>query len=143
MLEPFAMFNWANIWQFHLHEHGESGFNIVLGDEYSSLLRSEMGIRFYEVCTCRWGRLIFEEKGSYVNKTPFNASASSAFFIGSISSFGLETFSSNTQNLGVAEVSCNFVPSNPKSLYGSVNFQGEFGSSSQSYTLVLEAGKDF
>ena len=143
MAEPFAMFDWANNWQTHFREHGASGFNVVLGNQYASLLRSEAGIRFYEILKSQWGQCIFEEKVSYVNKTPFGSGTSSAFFIGAASSFGVETFSSSVQNLGVVEVSCNFIPCDLKYPYGSINFQGEFGSSSQSYTLVLEAGKDF
>ncbi|MBX7066159.1 MAG: autotransporter outer membrane beta-barrel domain-containing protein [Parachlamydiales bacterium] len=143
MAEPFAMFDWANNWQSHFREHGSSGFNVVMSNQYASLLRSEAGVRFYEIIKCGWGRCIFEEKGSYVNKAPFGTSTSSAFFVGSISSFGIETFSSKVQNLGVAEVSCNFIPCDPKFPYGSIHFQGEFGSSFQSYILMLETGKDF
>lgn len=40
-------------------------------------------------------------------------------------------------------MSFNFIPRNPKYPYGALDFQGEFGSTFQSYLLVLNVGKDF
>lgn len=142
-IEPFGMVDWANNWQSKIQERGSSGFNVVIDSQYTSLLRSEIGIRFFENLQCSWGNLILMEKASYVNKTPFNAGTTLASFIGSVSSFALETFSSQMENLGAVQFKVEFRPSSSKSFYGSINFQGEAGSSFQSALFSFELGKDF
>jgi len=142
-IDPFVMVDWANSWQNSFREKGKSGLNISLNSQYSSLLRSEIGVRFYETLEFSWGRLKIEEKGSYVNKAPFHTEAGTAAFIGAFSSFGIETFSSAVQNLGLAQIAFHFTPTHPKYPYGSIDYQGEFGSSFQSHLLVLELGKPF
>jgi len=47
------MFDWANNWQGKIRETGSSGLNIRVGNQYTSMLRSEAGLRFYE--TIRYG----------------------------------------------------------------------------------------
>ncbi|MGB7978390.1 MAG: autotransporter outer membrane beta-barrel domain-containing protein [Chlamydiales bacterium] len=142
-VDPFAMVDWANSWQDSFREKGRSGLNISLNSQYSSLLRSEIGVRFYETLKYGWGCLKIEEKASYVNKAPFHTDPGTAAFIGAFSSFGVETFSSSVQNLGLAQIAFHFTPSHPKYPYGSIDYQGEFGSSFQSHLLVLELGQSF
>ena len=142
-IDPFAMVDWANSWQNSFREKGRSGLNLSMDSQYCSLLRSEIGIRFYETLTYSWGHLKIEEKASYVNKTPFHTGGASAAFIGSVSSFGVETISRSMQNLGLAQIAFHFTPSKPTYPYGSIDYQGEFGSTFQSHLLILELGKSF
>jgi hypothetical protein len=142
-IDPFVMFDWANSWQKTFREHGSSGLNIVLNSQYSSLLRSEVGMRIYETLEYAWGSFKIEEKASYVNKAPFHKGEGTAFFVGAFSSFGIETFSSSVENLGVAQIAFYFTPRNTKYPYGTLDYQGEFGSSFQSHILVLEIGEAF
>jgi hypothetical protein len=143
VIDPFVMFDFANIWQGHLKEKGSSGLNIALNSQYSSMLRSEVGLRFHEILRYCWGSLDIEEKASYVNKTPFHTGPGTAFFIGAASSFTIETFSSQVENLGAVQLDFQFTPWDSRYPYGSLDYQGEFGSSFQSHTLVLEVGKNF
>ncbi len=143
IIDPLVMFDWANNWQGEVREYGPSGIDLQMDDQYTSILRSEVGVRFFEMIQCRWGRLVLAEKGSYVNKTPFHTGAQTAFFAGSISSFQVETFSNQIQNLGVIQFHAEFIPDNAKYPYGSINYQGEFGSSSQNNLISLEIGKNF
>jgi hypothetical protein len=142
-LDPFVMFDWANSWQKSFREHGESGFNIVLNRQYSSLLRSEAGLRIYETLEYAWGSFKIEEKASYVNKAPFHTGVGSAIFVGALSSFSIETFSSSMQNLGVAQIAFYFTPWNIKYPHGTLDYQGEFGSSFQSHMLLLSIDQAF
>ena len=142
-VDPLVMFDWANNWQGRVREHGASGFNIHLDDQYTSILRSEIGVRFFETLQYGWGSLILEEKVSYVNKTPFHTGAQSAFFVTSISSFAVETFSSETQNLGLVGLNLEFSPWCERYPYGNLSYQGEFGSTFQSQIVAIEIGKDF
>jgi hypothetical protein len=143
VIEPFAMFDWASNWQGKVREHGASGFNVKMGSTYTSMLRSEIGFRFFESIHYGWGDLIFQEKASYVNKLPFHTNSQSAAFVASASSFGIEVFSNKTQNLGVVQLSSQFIPCSKKYPYGALNYQGEFGSSFQSHLVSIEIGKYF
>jgi hypothetical protein len=143
VIDPFVLFDWANFWQSQLQEHGKSGMNIVLNNQYSSLLRSEVGLRFHEILRYRWGCLNFEEKASYVNRAPFHTGSGAAFFVGAISSFAIETYSPHVQNLGAVQLNLQWNSYNPKAVYGSLDYQGEFGPSFQSHMLVGEVGRDF
>ena len=142
-LEPFAMLDWVNDWQKHFTEHGPSGFNLVVPHQYSSLLRSEAGLRFYERLCYGWGDIRMEEKASYINQAPFHVQNATTFFVGAVSSFAVATGSSRDLNLGGVEWNCSFIPKNDRYPYGSLDLQGEFGSSLQSYFVGLEIGKKF
>jgi len=142
LIDPFAMFDWANNWQGHVNEKGPSGFNLNIGHQYTSLLRSEAGLRFFESLTYGWGTFVLMEKASWVNKKPFHAGATQTSFISSVSSFSIEIFSNNTQNLGAVQFGMWFIPSN-NPFYGSINYHGEFGSSFQNHLISLEFGGDF
>ena len=141
--DPFFMLDWANSWQGELTESSQSGLHIGIDSRYASMLRTELGVRFYQRVIWNWGSISFEEKTSYVNKAPFHSGPGTAFFVGAISSFNVETFSRSVQNLGVIQCAIDFAPSNPRYPYGSIDYQGEFGSSFQSHSLVGELGVAF
>lgn len=143
IIAPFVMFDWVNNWQGKVRETGSSGLNLRIGRRYTSMLRSEAGLRFYETIRYKWGNLVFEEKGSYVNKKPFHSGSETAFFAGSPSTFGVEIFPGKTQNLGVVRLSSQFIPCSHHYPYGSISYQGEFGSMFQSHVLIFEIGKRF
>jgi len=140
---PFGMLDWANNWQHQVHEKGKSGFNLLIPSQYTSLLRSEAGVRLFQTFHFGPGSLLLEEKLSYVNKAPFNTSPATTFFVGSISSFPIDLFSSELQNLGVVQFSLQFAPRQGNWPYGGINYQAEFGSSFQIQTISLEIGREF
>ena len=142
-VEPFVMLDWVNSWQHHFTESGASGFNVVMPGYYASLLQSEVGLRFYEDLACPWGRILFEEKLSYINQTPFHFHNVSTFFVDSISAFPIAIGSSKMQNLGGVELLGSFQPRNPSFPYGGFSLQGALGSSYQSYVVSLNIGKKF
>lgn len=142
-INPFVMFDWANNWQDSFEETGDSGLNLNVESQYTSMLRSELGLRFYKAWVYECGCLTLETKGSYVNKTPFNTADATTFFIGSVSTFGIETFSSEMQNLGVFQFYAEYSPKNTRYPYISFNYQGEFGSSFVSNLVSIEIGKKF
>ena len=109
---------------------------------YSSLLRVEAGARFYQTISCRTWRLSFQEKGSYVYKKSFHVGRMNAFLVGAPGTFVVETFTT-PQNLGVVEFGMIFEPIDRRYPYGTVTYQGEFGSSSQSHQVSLELAWNF
>ncbi len=140
--EPFAMFDWASNWMRHYKEKGDGPFNFGQKKHYSSFLRSELGLRVYQTIQFPSCRLIFQEKGSYVNRKPFHVGTVTAFLLGAPGSFTVETLTT-AQNLGVASAKVLFEPNNPCYPYGSIAYQGEFGSSYQSHQLSLNLAWNF
>jgi hypothetical protein len=141
-VEPFAMFDWVNNWERQFSEHGAGILDMKQKRQYSSLLRSEVGLRFYQSAQFCWGQLVVQEKASYVNKALFHVGTVTAFLIGAPGSFTVETLTRN-QNLAVVEMELLFEPVNKKRPYGSVSYQGEFFSGYVSNQVMLEIGKSF
>ena len=140
-LELFGMLDWVNNWQSHFSETGPTG--LFVPEHYSSLLRSEAGARFYERLERSWGQVLFIEKLSYVNQTPFQLGDTSVSFAVSDLFFPVSMGSTQSQNLGAIEFHCLIVPERPNSFYGSIDLQGEFGSSFQSYFAAATIGRTF
>lgn len=141
-ISPFAMFDWVNSWQNSYREKGSGPFNAAQSSHHSSFLRSEIGLRFYELWGfCSW-RFSLEEAVSYVNKKPFEVGTMNAFLVGSPGNFTMITLS-GTENLAAAELSATFEPVNHVYPNGSVTYQGEYNSAFQSHQLTLEIAWDF
>ena len=142
-VQPFCLFDWSNNWQEECREKGAAEMSLHVPNQYASLLCSEAGIRFYETCFLSWGQLLFEEKGSYINQTPFYHSSASTVFIESTPIFLITTGTLSRQNLGAVEFRTSFLPSHPKIPNFTISLQAEFGSSMQSYFAALQIGKDW
>lgn len=140
---PFGMIDWANDWQDSVHEKGRSGLNLIISSQYTSLLRSEIGLRLFQIFRFNSGDFLLKEKASYVNKAPFHAAPVATFFVGSISSFTIDIFNRQMDNLGAVEFGLEYVPRKSRWPYVALDYQGEFGSSFQTHFLSLEIGKDF
>jgi len=143
ILSPFTQLDFVSNWQGKVRETGASGFNVRIGSHYTLMLRTELGLKFLEVLKYSWGNIILVQKGSYVNKKPFSTHPQHAYFAGGTSSFDVKLFPGELQNLGVVSLGSQFVPCSNKHFYGSINYQGEFGSKFQSHSLVFEIGKRF
>lgn len=141
-LEPFTSVNWVNCWEQEATETGAPGFNMRQKARYSSLLRSETGMRFEEICTFEWGTIAWMEKISYAYQKTFHTGRINAFLVGSPSSFTISSLT-DAQNLAVAELEAFFAPKNKLSPYASLTGHIEAGSSYQSYQGMLEIGKQF
>jgi uncharacterized protein with beta-barrel porin domain len=141
-LEPFLMTDWVANWERGFHEHGAGSFNMGQKKRFSSLLRSETGLRFHETFEFNGGRIVLREKGSYAYQKTFHTGKISAFLLDSSGSFTVNTLTA-AQNLGVVELSMLFLPKHEKMPYLDLRYQGEFGSRYQSHQGMLELGKEF
>jgi hypothetical protein len=137
------MFDYVSNWQGGYTEQGASGLNLVMDHHYSSVLRSEAGLRLFEEWNVTLGKFVFIQKVSYVNQLPFYFNSVTTSFVASSSSFPIAIGSSHVQNLGGVEVRGTFLPENDLYPYITFGFQGEFGSSYQSYFGNIEIGKAF
>jgi Autotransporter beta-domain len=141
-IEPFTIIDWVANWEQGFHEHGAGKLNMGQKGRFCSLLRNEWGVRFYETLSYDWGTVTFREKGSYAYQKAFHTGTLTAFLIGSSGSFVVSTLN-GAQNLGVIEFESLFVPRNKKYPYGSISYQGEFGSRYQSHQGMASIGLDF
>jgi len=142
-VEPFFMLDWVNNWQNHFTETGAAGFNLQMGNLYSSLLQSEVGLRFYERFEYAWGNFCLEEKLSYVNQAPFHVNSARTSFAGSASTFPIAVGSSQVENLGSAQLIGSFIPRNPSYPFGGFTIQVTANENYQSYFASLYTGMDF
>jgi outer membrane autotransporter protein len=143
-VEPFAMFDWPNVWEDSFHEEGAGSLNMTQPQHHSSMLRSELGFRFYQAIRTRYARCILQEKASYVNKKPFEMGSVTAFITGAPGSFTVDTLSGD-QNLGCAEIEFLYDPDNKSRPYISVSYQGEttFTGAYYSHLVMASMGKEF
>ncbi len=140
--QPFVMFDWVNNWQKSYHETGSGPFNAGQKSHYSSFLRSELGLRFYETIRYDSWNFTVQEKLSYLNKKPFQVGRVNAFLVGAPGSFTVETLT-KTQNLAVAELELVFQPHNGSFPRTTLEYQGEFGVMYRSHLVSLELTWDF
>jgi autotransporter-like protein len=141
-IEPFTVIDWVACWEQGFQEHGAGKLNMGQKGRFCSLLRNEWGLRFNETLSYEWGVLTFREKGSYAYQKAFHTGTLTAFLVGSPGSFVVSTLT-GAQNLGVVELESLFVPFNKKYPYGTVSYQGEFGSRYQSHQGMASIGLDF
>ena len=141
-IEPFNMIDLVACWEHGFQEHGAGRLNMGQNNRFCSLLRNELGIRFNETLLYAWGTVTFREKGSYVYQKAFHTGVIRAFLVGSAGSFVVSTLT-GAQNLGAVEFETLLVPVNKRRPYGSISYQGEFGSRYQSHQGMVTIGMDF
>ena len=142
-VEPFFMLDWVNSWQGKYTESGSSGLNIQMKSLYSSLLQSEVGLRFYERFNQAWGHFCLEEKLSYINQAPFHVNPVTTSFVSSVSTFPIAVASTKVENLAALQVIGLFVPKDNSYPFGGFTAQVSGNSSYQSYFLSLIVGMNF
>ncbi len=143
LIEPFFTLDWINSWQKHFTESGNAGFNLKIGNLHSSLLQSEVGLRFYERFAYGWGNFCLEEKISYVNQAPFHVNSVATSFVGAASSFPIAVASTKVENLGALQLMGVFTPRNNAYPYGGFTLQATANGSYQSYFVSLFSGIKF
>ena len=143
MVDPFVALDWVHFWQSSYHEQGSSGFNLHLNDQYGSIFRTEVGCRFYSLLQCAWGSLCFEEKLSYVNRSPTSSKRSTAGFIGASSTFDVVTLNPSALNLGSVQIHVEYLPIALNDIYLSLDYLGEYGPCFESHLGTFTLGKNF
>ena len=128
--EPFISLDWANNFDQGFMEHGAGALDMIQKSHYTSMLKSEVGLRFYECMECEnlGFRYIFKEKLSYINKAIFGAGKVTAAIPGTLNRFTVHTLP-GTLNLVSFGVDFLFVPLYQNTFYISLSYDGELGSS--------------
>ena len=106
------------------------------------MIRSETGLKFFEMWEKGWGSFMMKEQVAYVFEKPYGIGSVKTSLVGTPSSF---TVTAVNQNLNLATVGMDFICSigkrNPLEI--ALGVKGEFGSNYQLGELVLEATKKF
>jgi len=141
-ITPYTSADLAIIWQRGYQEHGSSSFNATQKRNNSSMIRSETGLKFFEMWEKGWGSFMMKEQVAYVFEKPYGIGSVKTSLVGTPSSF---TVTAVNQNLNLATVGMDFICSigkrNPLEI--ALGVKGEFGSNYQLGELVLEATKKF
>jgi uncharacterized protein with beta-barrel porin domain len=142
-VEPFVTEDWAFNFEGKVVEHGAGDLDTSTNARNSSLLRSEIGFNLYKNCTFTsgGGALLFRATGAYVNQVPFSVGAMQVSFLQvGTGSFLVNSFST-TQNLGTA--GAEIVYSANSGIFGSIQYDGEFGRGYSANELQLQVGCSF
>lgn len=131
-VEPFFILNYINGWQASYTETGDAGLNLQMPSTYTSLLQSEVGLRFYERISFDTGDLCLMEKIAYANLAPYGDKTALTSFVGSASSFPVAVATPDVQNLGSFQFLGAFLPKE-SAQYGGFSFETMAGSSFQYY----------
>jgi fibronectin-binding autotransporter adhesin len=136
LIEPFVSFDGAVNFEQAYQESGAGSLNMAVESSVPFMLRSEIGIRGYEVrpqthMTIRTGL-------SYVNLTPFGTGDVTAAVVGVGGSFFVEAFN-KSQNLIAPHFDLIFDYPNSKSFF-TISYLGEFGNYYINNDLMVKCG---
>ena len=140
ILEPFISVDWACNRDSAYNEQSASPFNMNRSEHFSSALRSEAGLNGYFTRDRSWGTFFLRGKASYVNLIPFQVGHVTAFLTGAPSSFTVTSFT-KTQNLIAAAV--EFFCQHRSGWFGSLQYDGQYGSSYSNNQATMRVGKMF
>jgi len=139
-IEPFASIDWAISFQKTYKEKGGAPFSVKVKHQTPSILRTQLGVNFYETWESPQHTLIFEQSASYINETFFNTKMRYSFLVSS-SSFSAFTYD-RTMNLGSigAEI---FYKHKRTGFFLSATYLGEFGTLYMSNAMTGTLGVFF
>ena len=140
VFEPFLAFDWAINFEEGYKEHGTTSLNMTIRHRNSSMLRSEAGLNVYQNLNFSWGIIAFREKISYVNKKLFGVGRLTAAVVGAPGFFTVEALGP-AQNL--VSPAFEFFVKGANGWFGSLSYEGEFGSRYLSNTIFGKLGKYF
>jgi hypothetical protein len=143
-MDPFVALNWAQQqWKRHFHKRAPTKLHSESNKYSTYLLRTEIGVRFHETFECAWGCVNFEEKISYLNRSPTHKKTGLASLIGANSSFDMELNTFSGLNQGKAELHIECIPFKLTGIHASFDYQGEFDTSFKSHMLTFTMSKEF
>ncbi len=139
-IEPFGLLDWVFEWDPSYSEKGAAPYNMRFPSRTSWMLRFETGLNGYKTTTHSWGIFIAQAKLSYVYKKPHHVGHLNAAIINAPSLFVVEAFTAE-QSL-VSPALELFWQTNWNG-YGSISYNGEFGSGYTSNQFYGKVGYSF
>lgn len=141
-IEPFVAFDWVVNWEGSLQEQGAGNLNVYQKSHSSSMLQSQVGVKFYQLVCKAFGQFGIKEGISYINRAPFSSGKVTAAILGSPQFVTLESFS-KVQNLGVLSLELLAAVGQKKDVSIALGYEGQFGSEYISNEILLRMAKQF
>lgn len=138
--EPFAQVDWAYDLSPSYHEHGAAPYDMHIARQFSSMLQSEAGVMLYFTKTYEKSTWTLWDKVSYINRAPFGTGTMTANLVGFPGSFSLASLNANQS---LFSESIELLWQSHKGAYGSLQYEGEFGSGWMSNQIIGTIGKQF
>ncbi|MBS0625168.1 MAG: autotransporter domain-containing protein [Verrucomicrobia bacterium] len=139
-IEPFGLLDWVYEWIPSYTEKGGAPYNMKFPSSTTWMLRFETGLNGYKTNTYAWGTFIAQAKLSYVYKKPHQVGHIRAAIVDAPTSFVVEAFTS-AQSLVSPAIEL-FWQTNWNG-YGSISYDGEFGSGYSSNQFYGKIGYSF
>jgi uncharacterized protein with beta-barrel porin domain len=139
-IEPFGLLDWVTEWDPSYSEQGAAPYNMTIPSRTSWMLRFETGLNGYKTNTYNWGTFIAQAKLSYIYKKPHHVGQINAAIVDAPLSFTVEAFTAE-QNL-ISPALELFWQTNWNG-YGSIRYDGEFGSGYNSNQFYGTIGYSF
>lgn len=139
-IEPFGLLDWLFEWDPSYSEKGAAPYNMKVSSKTSWMMRFETGLNGYKTVTYSWGIFIAQAKLSYIYQQPHNVGRLNAAIINAPTSFIVQAFTSS-QNFFSPAVEL-FWQTNWNG-YGSISYDGEFGSGYSSNQFYGKMGYSF
>lgn len=141
-IEPFAALDWVVNWEGDLNEHGAGALDMRQKSHTSSMLQSEIGIRFFQSLCRSWGRFGVKEEASYLNRAPFGTGSVTAAIVGSPAFMTLQSLT-KVQNLGAVTIDLFAEVGKNQDVFINLGYEGEFGTNYISNEVLLRIAKQF
>jgi uncharacterized protein with beta-barrel porin domain len=139
-IEPFGLLDWVFESNPSYSEKGAAPYNMKIDSRTSWMLRFETGLNGYKTVLYNWGTFIAQGKLSYVYKKPHQVGHLNATIVSAPTSFVVESFTSEQSLFSPAlEI---FWQTNWNG-YGSISYDGEFGSGYSSNQFYGKIGYSF
>lgn len=139
-LEPFCLLDWVYEWDSFYLENSAAPYNMNIPSRNSSMLRFETGMNGYKTLYYDWGTFIAQTKLSYVYKKPYNVGHLNASIINAPASFVVEAF---TVEQSLISPAIELFWQTHQNIYGSISYNGEFGSGYNSQQFYGKIGYAF
>lgn len=139
-IEPFGVLDWLYEWDPSYSEKGAAPYNMKVSSRNSWMLRFESGLNGYKTTTFSWGIFIAQAKLSYVYKKPHNVGHLNAAIVNAPGSFVVEAF---TKEQSLVSPALELFWQTNWNGFGSISYDGEFGSGYSSNQFYGKIGYSF
>ena len=141
-VEPYISVDYVAIWQSSYTENGAGSLNMHVDGQSSSMIQTEVGVRYYQEVERSYGRFGCKEAASYINRTPFSTGDITAAIFGATEFVTLTSFT-EAQNLGAVSAMLYVQPGKRRDATISIGYQGQFGSEYIFNEVLLRLSKNF
>jgi len=140
--EPYAAVDWVLNVADSFSESGAGALNMSQKSHVSSMLQSQVGLRFYQAFERGCSIFGIREMGSYINRLPFGTGTVTATIAGAFDAMTLRSLT-HVQNLGAVTVDLFAQIGQRRQVTLTLGYEGEYGSSYTSNEVIASVTRHF